>query len=300
MAIGMQTYDATNRREDLADIIGDVTPTETPLLSGLGQSTAMNTLHEWLTDGLAVSADNAVAEGSDATIADLTAPVRKNNVTQIIRKVLQVTDTEAAVKHAGLTDMYAFQLQKALKEFAKDAEKALIAGTRASGSSGVARRMDGIIAFITTNATSKASGTSLSETEFNDIMADIWGQTDKAANEVYVGQYLKRAISGYTAGSTKYIESKDKRLTNAVDVYEGDFGVVKIFKHREVPVAAGSAGVLVINSDYWKVAYLNGRKPKHTPLSKTGSATKGMVEGELTLESINEKASAYRKGYFVG
>ena len=300
MAIGMQTYDAQNRREDLADIIGDISPTATPLLSGLGQTTAQNTLHEWLIDGLAASADNANAEGSDATIADLTAPLRTNNVTQIIRKVVQVTDTEAAVKHAGLTDMYALQLQKALKEWAKDAEKALIAGTRASGSSGVARRLGGVIEVVTTNATARASGTSLSETEFNDIMAGIWASTDKSADEVYVGQYLKRAISGFTAGSTKYIESKDKRLTNAVDVYESDFGVVKVFKHREVPIAAGSAGCLVINSDYFKVAYLNGRKPKHTPLSKTGSATKGMVEGELTLESIAEKASAYRKGYFVG
>lgn len=300
MAIGMQSYDATNRREDLADIIGDISPKETPLLSGLGQSTAQNTLHEWLTDSLAASADNAAIEGADATVVDLTAPVRKNNVTQIIRKVVSVTDTEAAVKHAGLTDMYAYQLQKVLKEWAKDAEKALIAGTRASGSSGVARRLDGVIAYITTNATARNSGTSLSETEFNDIMAGIWTSTDKAANEVYCGQYLKRAISGFTAGNTKNISADDKRLVNSVDVYESDFGVVKVFKHREVPSTAGAAGIVVLNSDYWKVAYLNGRKPKHTPLSKTGSSTKGMVEGELTLESINEAASAYRKGYFVG
>ena len=46
MAIGMQNYDAQNRREDLADIIGDISPTATPLLSGLGQTTAQNTLHE--------------------------------------------------------------------------------------------------------------------------------------------------------------------------------------------------------------------------------------------------------------
>jgi len=297
MPIGLITHMDTTRKEDVVDLITNVDYKNTPLLSGLAESTAMNTLHEWLTDTYSASADNAFAENDDATIVNLSQPTRANNVVQMFRKVISVSDTERAVSQYGQSDPYTYQMQKKMVELARDIEKALMAGTRASGSSGVARRLDGVIAQITTNATARTSGTSLSETEFNDIMAGIWNAgTDQYADEVYVGSYIKRVISGYTAGATKFDKSEDKRLTNVVDVYEGDFGVHKIFLHREVPTNS----VVALDSSKWRVAYLNGRRPKHVPLSKTGSSTKGMLEGELTLEALNEKSSAKRTGYFIG
>lgn len=297
MAIGLITYQDASRAEDVVDLITNVDYKNTPLLSGLGESVAQNTLHEWLTDAYSSSADNAAVENSDATIVDLTQPSRATNVVQMFRKVISVSDTERAVKVYGQSDPYTYQMQKAMVELARDIEKALMAGTVASGASGTARRLGGVIAKITTNATARNSGTSLSETEFNDIMAGVWnGGTDQFADEVYLGSYLKRVVSGYTAGSTKYVQSDDKRLTNVVDIYEGDFGVHKLFLHREVPTNT----VVAIDSKKWRIAYLNGRRPKHIPLSKTGSSTKGMIEGELTLEALNEKSSAKRSGYFVG
>lgn len=302
MAIGLITHMDTSRAEDVVDLITNVAYKSTPLYSGLAESTATNTLHEWLTDAYATSADNAIVEGSDATIVDHTQPVRSNNVVQAFRKTLTVSDTERAVNVYGANDPYTYQLQKGMVELARDIEKALMAGTRASGASGTARRLSGVIACISTNATARNSGTSLSETEFNDIMAGVWNSgTDQYADEVYVGSYLKRVITSYTAGSTKFANIEaDKRLTNAVDVYEGDFGIHKIFLHREVPSAAGTAALVALDSKKWRVAYLQGRRPQHIPLAKTGSSTKGMIEGELTLESLNEASSAKRTGYFVG
>lgn len=297
MAIGLITHQDTVRREDLTDYITNVDYKNTPLYSGLGSTMAYNTLHEWPVDVFGSAADNAQIESSDATVADMTQPTRKDNIVQMFRKVVTVSDTERAVDVAGMKDPYAYQLKKSSVEFARDVEKALVEGTRASGSSGVARRLDGCIAQISTNKTSRASGTSLSETEFNDILQGIFDNgTDDVANEIHVGSYLKRVISGYTAGSTKYTDTESKRLWNTVSVYESDFGTVRIYLNRFVP----SGGVLAIRPEYWKVAYLNGRKPKHIALSKTGSSTKGMVEGELTLEGLAEKSSAYRSGYFVG
>lgn len=297
MAIGLITYQDTTRKEDVVDLITNVDFKNTPLLSGLAESSASNTLHEWLVDSFASSGDNAAIESADATIVDMVQPTRKNNVVQMFRQVITVSDTERAVSVYGQSDPYTYQMQKKMTELARDIEKALMAGTRASGASGVARRLDGVIAQISTNATARTSGTSLTETEFNDIMAGVWNSgTDQYADEVYVGSYIKRVISGFTAGATKFDKSEDKRLTNAVDVYEGDFGVHKIFLHREVPTST----VVALDSSKWRVAYLQGRRPKHIPLSKTGSSTKGMLEGELTLEGLNEKSSAKRSGYFVG
>lgn len=301
MIIGLITHMDTVRREDMTDFITMVDYTNTPLYSGLGAATAYNTLHEYPVDTLGAAADNAAIESSDPTFVDHDQPVRVTNVVQMFRKPVQVSDTERAVDVAGMKDPYAYQLKKASTEFARDVELTIVQGTRASGDSGVARRLDGCIAKITTNKSARSSGTSLSETEFNDILQGIFdNETDEVADEIYVGAYLKRVISGYTAGSTKNVSAENKRLWNTVAVYESDFGTARIYLNRYVPSAAGTAGVLAIKPEYWKVAYLNGRRPKNVALAKTGSSEKGMIEGELTIEDLAEKTSAYRSGYFVG
>ena len=297
MAIGLITPMDTVRREDLTDYITNVDFKATPLYSGLGAATAYNTIHEYPVDTLDAAADNAAVESADPTYVDHTQPVRVTNIVQMFNKPVQVSDTERAVDVAGMKDPFAYQIKKSSTVFAKDVELALVQGTKASGSSGVARRLDGCIAKISTNKSARNSGTSLSETEFNDILQGIHDNgTDEVADEVYVKAYLKRVISGYTAGSTKFTDSKDKRLWNTVSIYESDFGTVRIYLNRYVPTAS----VLALKPEFWKVAYLNGRRPKHIALAKTGSSTKGMIEGELTLEDLAEKTSAYRSGYFTG
>jgi hypothetical protein len=297
MPIGLITHQDAVRREDLVDYITNVDYKNTPLYSGLGKATATNTLHEWAVDTFGTPANSPVIEGSDATTVDHTQPARRNNIVQMFRKVITVSDTEKAVDVAGMSDPYAYQLKKATVEMARDIETAIVTGTIASGASGVARAMNGAIAQISTNKTANASGTSLSVTKFNDILAGIFNNgTDEVANEVYVGSYLKRVISGYTAGNTKNVNAADKRIWDTVNVYESDFGTIRIYLSRFIP----TGGALFIRPEYFKVAYLAGRAPKHIALAKTGSSTKGMVEGELTLESLAEKASAYNSGFFVG
>jgi hypothetical protein len=298
MAIGLITHQDPTRKEDVTPIVTNVDYKSTPLLSGLAEATAGNTLHEWMTESYAAAGDNATAELSDATVVDLVQPTRVTNVVQMFRKVITVSDTERAVNSYTGQDPYTRQTQKKMVELARDVEKALMQGTRASGSSGVARRLDGVLAFITTNATARTSGTSLTETEFNDLITGVWttASTDQAPDEVHTGMYLKRVISGFTAGSTKYIYSEDKRLTNTADVYESENGVVKLFLHREVPTNT----IVALDSSKWRVAYLQNRRFRHRPLAVSGDYTKGMIDGELTLEALNEKSSAKRSGYFVG
>lgn len=300
MPIGLWTGadQGQTMKEDVKDLITNVDYESTPFYSSIGESEATNTLHQWLIDTYAASADNAFAEGADVTHSDITPPSRSTNVVQLFNKEIKVTNTQRRVAHYGMGDPYAYQLQKKMKELARDIEKALIAGTRASGDSGVARRLNGAIALITTNKTARASGTSLTEAEFNDIMAGIWTNgTDISVDKVFTGATLKRAISGYTAGSTKFTEADGKRLYNTVSIYESDFGVHMVHLEREVPSGANAKGILCVDSSKWKVAYLTDGQPTHEPLAKTGSADKGMVETELTLEALNEKSSAYRSGY---
>lgn len=300
MAIGLITpMDAGKTMvEDVTDLIVNVDYTSTPFYSSLAESQATNTLHGWLNDVLATSADNAQIEGNDISFTDATVPSRSVNIVQLFQKDVRVSNTEMRVAHYGMADPYTYQLQKKMKEMARDIEKALVAGTTASGSSGIARRLNGAIALITTNKTARNSGTSLSETEFNDIMQGIYDSgTDISVDKAFTGAALKRVISGYTAGSTKFTQAEGNKLYNTFSVYESDFGVVTVYLEREVPTTAGNKGILLVDSSKWRVAYLTDGRPQHIPLSTVGSAKRGMLEGELTLEALNEKSSAYRAGY---
>ena len=283
--------------EDVTNEVVNVSFSSTPFYSSLGEHEAKNTLHQWLTDSYASSADNAQAEGNDLSFTDLTEPNRPVNIVQLFQKDIRVSNTAQRVAHYGTGDPYSYQKNKKMVELARDIEKALVAGTTASGSSGVARRLNGAIALITTNKTTRSSGTSLSETEFNDILQAIFDNgSDVSVDKAFTGASLKRAISGYTAGSTKFTYAGE-RLINSYSIYESEFGVVQVALEREVPVTAGNKGILMVDSSKWFVAYLTDGRPQHIPLATIGSAKRGMLEAELTLEAANEASSAYRVGY---
>jgi hypothetical protein len=298
MAIGLISVNDGTMAEDVTDFITNVDFESTPFYSNVGESSATNTLHEWLTDTYAAAADNAQPEGYTTTYTDITAPSRSNNVVQLFGKDVRVSNTEQRVQHYG-PDPYTYQLNKKMKELARDIEVALVAGTRASGNSGVARRLNGAIALITTNKTARASGTSFSETEFNDALQDIYDNgSDVSVDRVFTGATLKRVISGYTGqNTTKFTDASNGRIYNSVSIYESDFGVHMVHLEREVPSSTNAKGVLGVDSSKWRVAYLTNGRPQHIPMGLNGSAKQGILETELTLEALAEKSSFYRSGY---
>lgn len=297
MAIGLITHMDTTRPEDVNEVITNLDFSSTPFLSSIGESTANNTFHEWQVDTYADSADNATIESSDATIVDMVQPTRSTNIVQLFRKVVTVSDTEAAIPHYGMGDPFTYQTDKKMTELRRDLEKAFITGTRASGSSGVARRMDGAIALITTNTTARTSGTSFTETEFNDMVKGIYDSgTDATIDLVLLPSYLKLVVDRFNTKTTTEQPASEFKQTLRVETYVSAFGMHQIAFSRELP----SSGVLMVDTSKWRKAWLVNRAPKMTALAKTGSATKGMIEAEATLEALNQKSSAYRSGYFVG
>ena len=294
------TYQDLARREDLLDIIGDVSPDNNPLATLLGNKTASGTYHEWLIDHISrpTSVTNSI-EGATATFSDLDQPTRVGNVCAIITQTVKVSGTEQKVAVAGMGDPYNYQKGKALKTWKNNWEYILVNGTKASGSSGVARQMDGIDTVVSTLYTARNSGTSLSETEFNDMVKDSYtqGGADNVFDLVLVPFALKQKISTFTAGATKYVDATDKRLTRPVMVYESDGGVHRIMAHLDVRSAAATPGptFLGIKEDQFKQAWL--RKPVYEELAKTGDFVSGEYVGEGTLEYHTERTSVKRTGY---
>lgn len=297
MAIGLITYNDSSRPEDVLDLITNIDFTSTPFISSIGRGTAMNTLHEWQIDSLDTVADNAGIEGADVTIVDHSGPTRKNNVVQTFQKIITVSDTERAIAHYGMGDPFTYQTGIKMKSIARDIEKAAIAGTRASGASGVARRMDGAIALITSNKTAQTSGTSFTEDVFNALMQKVYdGGTDESVDMVFAGGYLKRVIDKFTTNVTRNVDASEMKQTLVIKYYESSFGTHAITMERNIPTGA----ILGVDTSKWRMDWLTGRELAITNLGKTGSATKALLEGEATLVALNEKSSIYSNGFFVG
>lgn len=281
-------------REDLLDIIVNISPTETPMLSGFKKSKANGTVHEWVTDTLGTAANTTVVEGADFVDPTLTARTRHSNYCQINREGFQVSDTLDAVDKVGIKGgEYEYQLAKALKNIARGMEVAIVKGESNAGSASVARGSRGIsdsttggtgTGWVTTNTASMGGTADITEDSYNGILQECFIQGGNP-DTTYAHGWNKRKISGFTAGSQKNIEAFAKKLVLSVDVYESDFGLQRIILDRYMPLKA----VSILQKDMWSIAML--RPVKHTPLAKVGSARRGMVEAEWTLVSYNEAAS---------
>lgn len=295
---GLITYQDVGRREDLLDILADISPDETPLLTLFGTSTARGTLHEWLNYNVTrPSSVQADIEGADDSFVDLSVPTRTNNITQIIKQTIQVSRTERRVNVAAINDPYAFQKADGLRRMKMKMEYATLNAVKASGASGVARQMNGVDPFITTTVTARASGTSFSEQELNDMAADnyLTVRADKVFDMVLCTVKIKQAISGFSGNSTRFVDATERRLTKDILVYDSMVGSHRIMHHRDVQNTAGTVTVYGLREDMHKIAYLD--KPMFEELGKTGDADKGHWVTEFTLEVLQEKANVKRTGY---
>lgn len=268
------TYQAVGNREDLSDVITNISPQDTPFLSTFGRVKVTAVTHEWLTDSLASAADNAQIEAVDYTFTRPASRTRLSNWVQDLTTLVEVSDRQRAIMTAGLEDEFAYQMAKKAKEHARDTEYALVNGTGNSGASGTASRLKGVVAFVATNT---GTGTALTEADYNTNLQTIWA-AGGMPDTTYVNGTLKKAISAFTGGSTKNVDAAAKKLIASVDVYDSDFGRIKIVPHRFL-----ATGVLVtLQNDLWKVGYLTN--PKKDDVAKIGSATRAVITSRLTLE----------------
>jgi len=108
--------------EDFEDVIFNVSPTDTPMLTMAKRITANARYHQWQTDSLAAAAANAKEEGADAGYATATAPTTLGNYCQISTKTVDISRTLDIVKKYGRKSEVALQLMKRGKELKRDME----------------------------------------------------------------------------------------------------------------------------------------------------------------------------------
>ena len=297
-------HSAIGQREDLTEIIYDISPTETPFMSSIGKTKATAVYHEWQTDSLAAATTaNAAVEGADATSATLSPTVRLGNYTQIIQKTVQVSGTLDTVNKAGRKSEKAYQLAKASAELKRDLETILLANQgRSAGTSTVARKLGSILSWIKTNSdvgsggadpatigvSTRTDGTQRTFTEalLKTVVSEVFvsGGSPKI---LMVGAAGKQKVSSFAGiAAQRYMAPGNTPTTiiGAADVYMSDFGTMSVVPNRFMR----TRDALVLDPEYAALAYL--RPFQTNDLAKTGDSENTQLLAEVTLEVKNEAA----------
>lgn len=282
------TRDDAAVKESVLDMITNISPTETYLLSNLQRSSATDEMHFTPRDTLRTPALRSSVEGADPTY-DGNDPTRALNMLQIIQVGFDVTDTESATDRWGQPeDRIAQETDKALKDWGNFAEFALVRSTLVTGNNSTARQMEGLKEALTLDTSQ--SGVSLSETILNNYLQNVWNQGSDV-DTILAPMYHKRKISAFGGGGTKFYNQEDRRLVLPIEIYESDASgkPVKLVAHRYVQQSGDTNYDLIgYDSEKFAVAYL--RAPKVESLAKTGDSEKRRVVGELTLETRSDLA----------
>ncbi len=278
------TYDSIGEREDLSDVIYNISPTDTPFLSSAAKVKATAVLHEWQTDSLAAaSTSNAVIEGDEATLDAVTATTRLSNSCQIMDKTVVITGTQEVVDKAGRASELAYQIAKKSKELKRDLEAQLTTNNaEVTGSATAAREMGSLRAWVATNDVMGTSGTSgsvgntaatdgtqrvFTESLLKTVIKSVW-EAGGNPTMIMVGPFNKQKLSGFTGNSTRFDAGADATLYTSVDVYASDFGQLQVVPNR----FSRDRDAWVLDMDYWGVAFL--RDFSMHELSKTGDSEK--------------------------
>jgi hypothetical protein len=304
-----QTYDAKGNREDLANIIYNISPTDTPIMSAAGRRNATNTQFDWQVDALAaVNLSNAEIEGFQNTNTVSTATTRLRNVCQISKKDVTVTGTQQSANSAGRKDELAYQIAKRGKELKRDMES-IIGQNQALdfGSGGVgtetARKTRAIEHWLTANVTivNTMAGASYvapaSETAtYTDGTQRAFTETllkaaiklayarGAAPGNLIVGPSNKAVVSGFTGRSNAREIVGEREVVATVSVYASDFGDIRVIPSRYTR----DRTALLLDFDYLKLAYY--RNFKRIPLAKVGDAVTELLLAEYGLEMSNVDA----------
>jgi len=302
-----QTYTAIGQREDLTDVIYNISPTETAFMSTIGKTKATAVYHEWQTDSLAAAGLNVAVEGATASDATMSPTTRVGNRCQISQKTIKISNTLNAVDKAGRKSEKAYQLAKASAEIKRDMELTLLSNQVATnGNSSTARAAGGLQAWLATNysggtsgvagasgTTARTNGTNRTFTEaiLQAVVKSVYtaGGNPKILMVTPAHKQTVSAFAGIAAQRYMAPSNAPTTIIGAADVYLSDFGTLSVVPSRFMNSTNSADDVaFLLDPDMAAVAYL--RPFQTNELAVTGDNESTQLLAEFTLEVKNEAA----------
>jgi hypothetical protein len=300
------TYSNVGIREDLSDVIYNISPEDTPFMTMAGRRNVDNTFFEWQVDELASpNTGNRQLEGDDVSFQAVTPPTRLGNYCQISNKTIIISGTNEAVRKAGRKSEVAYQLAKKSAELKRDMEAICLANQgAAAGNSTTPRATGAILAFLKSNTNrgtggadpsytniptgTRTDGTAraFTETLLKDVVRKVFeaGGNPKVLMVPPAQKQVVSSFAGIAQIRFNAQGNKPATIIGAADIYVSDFGNVEIVPNRFMR----SRDALVLDPRYVRLAYL--RPFRTEELAKTGDAEKRMLLVEWGLQVDTEKA----------
>lgn len=320
---GLGSGATDNVREDLSDIIYNISPTEVPFQSNAGRGVAETDYKEWLIDDLATPSNNAHIDGDEFEGNTLTVADRVGNYQQISRKDLVISRRANIVDKAGRRSEIAYQIAKGAKELRRDIElAATLRQAAVPGDNTTAPQTAGAPAWIRTNLNRGAGGSAptlssgfsgypnavgtagtaraLSEADLLAGSRDAY-DSGGSPNMIMLPTSLKQGLSNYLFSSTNRRVATPYQdyganprggvsVVGAVDVYVTDFQVLDIVPNRFSPAGATASEVFILDTEYWETSYLDGYHIEQ--VAQVGDASRRMLIVDWGVVSKNQEASA--------
>lgn len=288
------TYDAVGIKEDVSDVITNISPTKTPFQTSIGTETVHNKFFQWQEDSLRAVRNNAVVEGADAVVKARAPTTMRDNYTQIFEDTFQVSGTEDAVDQYGRAKETAYQMAKVGEELKRDREHTFVglnqakaAGDKTTNPRLTASAYQMINSAVTVTAGTTGNPAALTEALVMEVAQKVYDEgAEPSVLMIKPSDSLKVAAFASAAGRSRDF-GQSKTITNVVDVLVTPFGTFKVSLNRFIK----DDEALLYDPAMWKVVTLKGRNWTRTPLAKTGDSQKHQVLGEFGLKHVNFKAS---------
>lgn len=227
---------------------------------------------------------------------------RLANTVGLFRAEIAMSETDMALELFG-NDSYSSTQAKALKQMLWGFENEVLRGVLNSTNSlgtvtatgGETRTMQGLRAFITTVNSTLGTSSFVSNAAlylgnaFQDVYAQ--GGSDNETWAIIAGANYYRAIN--ELNDTKVQDSNVTELyKRRVRTYVGPFGQAQVLLGR----ALSSNELILVPRERIKIAPLQNRSFKITPMAKTGDNEKALITGEYTMEVHHANAMARIRG----
>lgn len=315
-----------NIREDLGNVIFNVTPFMTPFTSGISQTRATADTHEWLTDTYedAVDTNSRVEAGLPQTSTAGTTRVRLGNFIQIADKTVTVTKKAEFMDRAGVPGKeMAYQLMKLGKELQMDVEKQTLGcygavSTKAQGTAANAGVSGAFGSFIVTNQEANGgtdnpgngagvgdgstvplvagANTTINQGLMDTLLDGVWdnsGDINSAKIMASAGTVssLRNTLSGMADNVDSNINANatsGANIISRVAVYVSQFGPIAVVPNKHMPAKT----LYVVDYSTWGLAFAGGKKIHTTDIATQTSAEQKLLECYYTLEARSEEANA--------
>ena len=292
------TYSAQADREDLSNIIYNISPMQTPFMSSIGKRNIKNVVFDWQTESLPTPSSAGQLEGFELSRSAATATTRESNVAMISSRDATVTGSQNASDAAGKRSEMAHQLAIMSKALKRDMEEALCQnGGKTTGNATTARKTGGFESWIKSNYSKAAAGAptgggtaptdgtqrALTEALLKDVLELAFTNGGEPSLAI-CGPVNKQKISGFTGRASARQMVDANTVEASVSVYSSDFGELKIVPSNR----SRERSLLLVDPEFAKVSYL--RDFKTVDIATIGDAETKMIVVEYGLEVSNEAA----------